>query len=167
MKPRAPEGPYACLARLMAEIGQNAAGDPQQGIAAAARFEGMAESVLYKQLDPDQPGELPWSRICRLTQQFGAAAAAEHLAGLAGGVFLPMPRDDTPSRWADLTANAGEDFARAMADIVRALSPTGDGAAAVTQAEARRILEDIEQVLRVVVELRGLAFLHANGVAPE
>jgi hypothetical protein len=167
MKPRLAEGPHAALARFLREIAELRGEDAGQGVRIAAEFEGIDPGTLYKQLDPDQAGDVSFPRVCRLTQHFGATAAAEHLAALAGGVFLPVPQGGGPSPWGELTASAGEDFARAMGDIVRALSPQSEGAAGVTQAEGRAILEKVDQAIRDMVRLRGLAQLAAEGVAPE
>ena len=147
MKPRRPGSPHDALAQLMAQIGAAAQGD---GVQIAADFEGKTKFTFYKLLDPDQDGELSFVRVARLTEHFGATAAAEHLAGLCGCVLVRPPASVPGTR--DLLASTG-----------RALKETGDVIAAVTgalgdericAADRMRILAEIDQAMAQLAALK-------------
>ena len=91
MKPRAANGPHAALADLMTQIAASQGEEPAVGVKLAADFEGISIFTFYKMLDPDQQAEFSYTRVARLTAAFRAPAAAEHLAQLAGGMFVPLP----------------------------------------------------------------------------
>jgi hypothetical protein len=112
---------------------------------------GVKQSTAYAYADPQSKKEMSFAKVAALTTP-ETPACAEYLAALAGGVFLPMPRVDTPI--GALTAEAIRRQGRAAADLVDALA---DGR--VTQAEAAAALPDLDSALRA------LALLHSTVAA--
>lgn len=126
-------------------------GSPSEGAQVAAAFLNIARSTLYRQLDPDQPGEFAFAHACQLAQQFGCTEAAAHLALCAGGVFVPMPDGD--GRVAELTAESMQEMGEAAAAIFAAHAPGSDGGVSTTPAEARKMLPQVRDVLFAVAAL--------------
>lgn len=148
IRPRLPGSPFAAIARFVEACG---------GVEAVATFANRAPSTVYKWTDPEQSEGLPFAIAAQLSDHFRAGALADHLSIRAGGVFLPLPEAGGAGRWGEVSAIASEEFAEVLAGILRALSPRGDGGSAVTQAEARQLLGEIDDVLAVLGQLRGLA----------
>lgn len=107
---------------------------------------GVGESQVYAYADPESPEQISFARVAALTDE-QTPAAAEYLTGLAGGVFLPIPRSDTPI--GALTAEAIRKQSQAAADLVDALA---DGR--ITRAEAIAALPELEAALRAWAQLR-------------
>lgn len=153
VRPREPGAPHDATVRLIEQCG---------GVERVAAFVGRRASSVYRYTDPDQSDGMPFAMVGQLTEHFGAAAAVEHLAMRAGGVFLPVPVEGGPPRWGALTAETARHFAQVMADIAEALSPGGEGAARVTPGEARGMVPDIDHAIRDLCELRALALAAAG-----
>lgn len=85
-KRHAPGSVYKALDSLMKEIGAKIGAN---GYETAADFENVTHFTLYKQVDPDNPAEMSFARVARLTAHFGATAALEYLADQAGCIVLP------------------------------------------------------------------------------
>lgn len=83
------EGTHEVLAKLVAQVGEKAAGDDRLGTSEVASFLSITPGTLYKLLDPDQNGDLSYARVRLLTEHFGVTAAAEDMARAAGGQFDP------------------------------------------------------------------------------
>jgi hypothetical protein len=154
MKPRPLGSAPEALTRLFAEIAQIEGYEPTAGAKLAANFLGVSDSLIRKASDPDQPEDLGFRRVAMLTERFAARAAAEHLALCAGGIFLPLPAGDGQGRWHDLGAIASEEFSQVIAALFRATSNTGPGGADITPAERRKLVAEIDDVIRVMVEMR-------------
>lgn len=116
------------------------------GVKMAADFEGVRAGTLYKMIDPDQGGEMQYRRVARLTEHFQAAAAAEHLARLAGGRFVPVPQAAALPNdirvMCELTASSAD----AIGTFARA---HGDGT--WTRDELRHVRGELEELLTTVL----------------
>ena len=91
-------GPYQALSQMIAQVGKKEGEDEDLGIPIVAAFLGITSSTLYKLLDPDQGGDISFTRVCQITERYGVTAAADHLAGCAGLVATQdEPSSDTDS----------------------------------------------------------------------
>lgn len=144
---------HEALDRMFDGIGRGHGpnGSPSEGQQLAAAFLNIARSTLYRQLDPDQPGEFAFSHACQLAQRFGCPEAAAHLALCAGGVFIPMPDDGDPV--AVLTAEAMQEMGEAIAHLFASTNPGSEGGVSVTAMEARAALPLVRDVLVAVSNL--------------
>ncbi|HEX2892277.1 phage regulatory CII family protein [Vineibacter terrae] len=130
----------AAIARLFSQVG---------GVKRVeVRLPHVRKTQLYGYTDPGDDAEIRFADVAALTQQ-NCDAAAEFLAHLAGGVFLPLPAggDDEVSR---LTGQVARESGEAIAALLDAMS---DGK--ITPAEARRVLGEIDDLMRVLAHLRG------------
>jgi len=148
MKPRRPEGPHEALALMMDQIGETA-GNPEAGVTMAATFEGVSRFTLYKELDPDQPAELAFARVARLTAHFCVPAAAAHLARLCGHLMVPLPPGQGHELLASEMGHVATEIGQVITAIGRALGDDGR----VDQAEARRILKEIREAMQSLAAL--------------
>ncbi len=122
----------------------------------AARLGYRGTSQLYAMADASDPAEISFAQVVQLTGP-DAPAAAEYLAQIAGGVFLPLPAPTSPI--AALTATAMREAGEAAADLVEALS---DG---LTAAEAAKALTDIDNAVRAWSQLRSRVADEARDLA--
>ncbi len=139
VKPCDPELPKAAVRRLFNENG---------GIKRTAVKLGLSETQTYAVSDPGTPDELSFARVAALTSH-EAPAAAEYLAGLAGGVFLPVPCAEGDAQ--ALTADSVRQHGEAIAMIVDALATDG-----IDFDEAIKALPEIDDALRALCGLRSL-----------
>jgi len=152
MKPRPAGSAHDALVRLLAEVAERSGRDCEAGPKIAADFLDVSLSLVHRATDPDQREDLGFRRVARLTEHFGATAAAEFLARLAGGVFLPLPPADTPPRWAELEAEAAEDFGKAVAELIRA----GAGVDHLAPGDRQRIARELLEAIHAMTGLLGL-----------
>lgn len=153
MKPRVPGSATDTVVKLTNQIGEIVEGD---GVKAIADFENLHTGTVRKWMDPLESSDVSYARIARFTQHFGATAAAEHLAILAGGTFMPAVRAED-ARFSELTGAALEHLAQASREIIEAHSVKSDGGAAFTRREAEHLLEPLQQLLSDVSNLIALA----------
>lgn len=144
VKPRAAGSARDALVRLLQEVANHAGRDPEAGPKIAADFLDRSLSLVHRATDPDCREDLGFRQVCKLSERYGASAAAEHLARLAGGLYLPLPAPGTPGRWAELEAEAAEDFGHAVADLIRAGAEGENLAACDRDRIARELLETIK-----------------------
>ena len=102
-------------------------------------------STVYAYADPGVDKDITYPQVAALTGP-DAPACAEHLALLAGGVFVPVAPRQEPL--ASLTADTMKESTEACAALVRA---TVDGA--LTAAGARAALPELEEMIRAAVQL--------------
>lgn len=153
MKPRAPGSATDTVVKLVNQIGVLVEGD---GVKAVADFENLHPGTVRKWMDPLENSDVSYSRVARLTQHFGATAAAEHLASLAGGTFVPEVAADD-ARFSELTGAALDHLAQATREIIEAHSQKSDGGAAFTSREALHVLDPLLSLSRDVANLIALA----------
>lgn len=155
-KPRAPGSAHDALVRMMVEIGE-AAGRPGEGMKVAADFEDRSINTLYHELDPATPSQIAYARVARLVDRFKVAAPAHHMAGLAGGIFVPTPGEaDRSAAWRELAAETAEEVGILTAESIRAV------AAGLTPQQAKELLPDLYDIVRHVSGMIGLAQAAAN-----
>ncbi|SON55509.1 hypothetical protein HDIA_1968 [Hartmannibacter diazotrophicus] len=153
VKPRAAGSAHAAIAALLAQCG---------GVERAADVVGRRPSTVYGWSDPDAPGAASFHQIALLSELGPSTACAEYLAMRAGGLFLPLPAPDAAEEVADLSAEAAEEFGKAMADLVRAVSPRGEAGAAISPKEAAQILADLDPLMRTLGHIRARALAAAE-----
>ncbi len=139
VKPRAVGTPKAAVSQLVEQAG---------GIPHVMVKLGIGQSDAYAWTDPQSPKEMSFARVAALTSP-DCTAGVEYLAQLAGGLFLPMPRADTPI--GRLTAEAMRRHGTAAARLIEALADQK-----LTPAEAAQALPEL------AAALRALALLHST-----
>lgn len=144
MKPRAYGTPKAAVARLFEEAG---------GAPAVMEILELSRTRVYAFADPNDDAELSFARVAKLTQATGATATAEHLAALAGGVFLPVA-PASESDWHVMAGQASRKNARTISTLLEALSPEDDTPGVVTDDEARDLLKLVDEQLSVLALAR-------------
>ncbi len=139
VKPRIVGTPKAAVCALIDQAG---------GIPRVMVKLGIGQSDAYAWTDPQSPKEMSFARVAALTAP-ECTAGAEYLVQLAGGIFLPMPRHDTPI--GRLTAEAMRRHGTAAARLIEALADQK-----LTPAEAAQALPELAGALRA------LALLHST-----
>ena len=137
--PCPPEEPKAAIRRLF---------DQNGGVDRVAIKLGLQPPYVYSISHPGTKDELTFARTAALTSR-DAPAAAEYLAALAGGVFLPVPCAEGDAQ--ALTADSVRQHGEAMALLVAALASDG-----IDASEATRTLPEIDEALRALCGLRSL-----------
>lgn len=144
VKPRAYETPKAAVARLFeAAGGANAVMETLQ----------LSRTRVYAFADPADEAEISFARVCALTDAKKATPAAEHLAALAGGLFLPL-NAASEADWHAMAGTASQRNAQTIATLLEALSPKDDTPNEVTPKEARRLIELVDEELAVLALAR-------------
>lgn len=145
-KPIDADLPKAAVRRLFDQVG---------GIKrVAARLGYRSESQVYAMADGNDPAEITFAQVVQLTGS-DTPAGAEHLALVAGGVFLPMPTATTPI--GALTGNAMLESGQAAADLIEKLS------GGLTPDEAAKSLPEIDDAVRAWTQLRSKVAAIAKG----
>jgi len=140
VKPCDPELPKAAVRRLV---------DQNGGIKRVAVKLGLGPTQTYAVTDPTAPDELSFARVAALTSN-EAPAAAEYLALLAGGVFLPVGCV-AAADVRGLTAESAREHGEAIGALIAVLA---DGL--ISPSEARRALVEVDDSLRTLCGLRAL-----------
>ena len=131
--------PKEVVARVFEEVG---------GIPKVMELLDLSRTRVYALADPDSTNEISYARVAKLTES-GSQAAAQHLAALAGGIFLPIDKADD-SDWLNLAGEASKRNARNIAAIMDSLSETERSPGEVDQQEAREILKILDEQLGVL-----------------
>lgn len=137
--PCPPEVPKAAVRRLV---------DQNGGVDRVAIKLGLQSPYIYSITHPLAKDELSFARVAALTSH-EAPAAAEYLAGLAGGAFLPVPCAEGDAQ--ALTAESVRQHGEAIAMVVVALATDG-----IDLEEAAKALPEIDDALRALCGLRSL-----------
>lgn len=148
-KPR----PYATtkdvIARLVGESG---------GVKRVSFTLDRSETQVYAYTDPQEQHQANYDQVRRLTSP-DATAAAEDLAALAGGIFVPGGAASRQSLH-DLGAAASEEFGKAAAALFRALSDNR-----ITHDERPSVRKGLDDVLVVLVATRNRLMADDGGDA--
>lgn len=144
VKPRPYGTPKAAVAKLIEAAG---------GAGAAMDILELSRTRVYAFTDPNDESEISFARVCKLTEASGARPGAEHLAALAGGLFLPLDAAEG-SDWHTMAGSASRRNARTISAILDALSPEDDTPGEITPAEARELLEAVDEQLAVLAMAR-------------
>jgi hypothetical protein len=121
--------------------------DEAGGVKRAAFLLGRAVSRVYELCDPAREDQMSFEAVRKLTEFTGATAAAEDLAALAGGVFMPIEIDD--GDLSRLAADKAHEHGRVTTQLFVAM---GDGK--VTPEEARDLLKQVDSEMRALMTLR-------------
>ena len=132
-KPREPGTTKAAVSALYDQAG---------GIPKVAFLIGRSESVAHSYSDPEESTEISFDFVRRITLATGATAAAEDLAALIGGVFLPCRGDG--ETFAVLAAKSAKEWGEFTAML---LTATASGTLAQCEPTIRRELDDVIRVL--------------------
>lgn len=131
-----PGTPKDAIKRLFAQKG---------GIKEVEVLLSLKHAVVYGYADHGSDDEITFKRVAALTDPVGTAGA-EYLAQRAGGVFVPLPRRDTPI--GALTAEAVRTHGTAAAQLVDALRDSR-----LSQDEAAAAVPDLEAALTAMATL--------------
>lgn len=121
--------------------------DEAGGVKRAAFLLERAVSRVYELCDPACPDQMSYDFVRKLSEFCGSTAAAEDLAALAGGVFMPIAIDD--GDLPHIAADKAHEHGRVTTQLFVAM---GDGK--VTPDEARELLKQIDGELRALMTLR-------------
>jgi hypothetical protein len=121
--------------------------DEAGGVKRAAFLLGRAVSRVYELCDPAREDQMSFEAVRKLTEFTGATAAAEDLAALAGGVFMPIEIDD--GDLSRLAADKAHEHGRVTTQLFVAL---GDGN--ISPDEARDLLKQVDVELRALMAMR-------------
>jgi hypothetical protein len=144
VKPRAYGTPKAAVAKLFEEAG---------GANVVMDVLSLSRTRVYAFTDPADEAEISFARVCALTEAKQATPAAEHLAALAGGLFLPL-KSASDADWHTMAGAAGRRSAETIAKLLEALSPQDDTPNEVTPKEARALIELVDEELAVLALAR-------------
>ena len=149
--------PKEVVARVFEEVG---------GIPRVMELLDLSRTRVYALADPDSTNEISYTRVATLTEA-GATAAAQHLAALAGGIFLPIDKADD-ANWLTLAGEASRRNARNIAALMESLSETEKSPGRIDQDEARDILRVLDEQLGVLAVQRAkLAAIAAGEIDPD
>jgi hypothetical protein len=115
----------------------------------------LSRTRCYALADPDDPAEISYERVALLTRA-GATAAAEHLARLAGGTFLPVSTNDTSGDWHQLAAAAARQSAELTAAMLASIGPSGRTPGRVDPGEARELLVHVDGLMALLARQHAL-----------
>lgn len=135
--------PKEVVARLFEEVG---------GIPKVMELLDLSRTRVYALADPDSTNEISYTRVATLTEA-GARAAAQHLAALAGGIFLPIEKAGD-ANWLHLAGEASRRNARNISALMESLSETERSPGRIDQDEAREILKVLDEQLAVLAVQR-------------
>tara|TARA_R110000744_G_scaffold220833_3_gene339682 strand:+ start:8289 stop:8810 length:522 start_codon:yes stop_codon:yes gene_type:complete len=148
--------PKEVVARVFEEVG---------GIPEVMNLLELSRTRVYALADPDSSNEISYARIARLTES-GATAAAQHLAALAGGIFVPVDKA-ADANWLSLAGDASRGNARNIAALMDSLGETERSPGVVDQQEAREILKLLDEQLGVLALQRAKLTAIAAGEVPD
>jgi hypothetical protein len=144
IKPRPYGTPKAAVAKLFEAAG---------GAPAVMETLALSRTRVYAFTDPQDDSEISFARVCALTEATRSTPAAEHLAALAGGLYLPLT-SAADADWHAMAGAASRGNAQTIATLLEALSPEDDTPGEITPEEARRLLELVDEELAVLALAR-------------
>jgi hypothetical protein len=140
------------------EVVTRAFGAVEGGVPTVMALLDLGKSTVYGYTDPlAQRSDMTLDQARRITQVLRVAVFAEDLAALAGGAFLPPPSEDGKTL-AGLTALAQKEMGELVGRLLHALEN-----GVVDGAERRALREELDELLRPLLEVRGL--LNDGGAA--
>ncbi len=140
MKRRHYGTPKEVVARLFEQAG---------GVPKVMEHLDLSRTRVYAMADPDDDSEISFARVARLTEEAQATAAAEHLALLAHGVFLPVG-DAEPADWHGIASQSSRSNARTIGTLLDALSADNPTPGEVDAQEARRLIELVDKQIALL-----------------
>ena len=83
----------------------------------------------------------------------GGVAAAQHLAALAGGTFVPMVDEHLEDTdWHSLAADAVRKSATLPAELVESIGPGSPSPGELDESEARALLAHVDALMSILAE---------------
>lgn len=147
--------PKEVVARMFEEVG---------GIPEVMNLLELSRTRVYALADPDSSNDISYARIATLTEA-GATAAAQHLAALAGGIFIPIDKAED-ANWLSLAGEASRRNARNISALMESLGETERSPGVVDQQEAREILKLLDEQLGTLALQRAKLAAIASGEVP-
>lgn len=144
IKPRAYGTPKAAVGKLFEAVG---------GAEAVMELLDLSRTRVYAFTDPSDDAEISFARVCRLTEAQNASPGAEHLAALAGGLFMPLTHDDE-TEWHAMAGAASRRNARTISTLLEALSPANETPGEIDAKEARELLKLVDEQLALLAMAR-------------
>lgn len=111
----------------------------------------LSRTRCYALADPDDPAEISYSRVVALSTA-GGTAAAEHLARVAGGTFLPVHPDESQADWHSLAAEAARQSAGLTATMLESMGPSGRSPGEIDKKEARELLSHVDGLMAILAQ---------------
>lgn len=142
-KDRAYGSSESVISRLFKECG---------GVPKVMETLALSRTRCYALADPDDPAKISYERAAKLTETYGASAAAEHMAALAGGTFLPIAADDNEADWHALAAQAARRSAALTATLLESIGPEGRSPGTIDSTEARALLAEVDGLMTVLAK---------------
>ena len=143
-KPRDYENVKAVVSRLFEQSG---------GAKSVMEMLDLSSTRVYAFTDPDSKNDLSYARVAKLTQETGARAAAEHLAGLASGAFLPI-EIDSDHDWYGIAGQASRSNAQTLSALIESLIELSETPGEVSATEARVLLELVDRQMALLALTR-------------
>lgn len=117
----------------------------------------IGRTRAYDFTDPNGDAELSFERVEEITRATGATIAAEHLAHLAGGVYLPINSLDASGEevdWHSLAARASLKNAANISAIMEFLGPESPTPGEIDPKEAHELIKKVDRHFSVLAHQR-------------
>lgn len=137
------------VAELVAEVG---------GQSRAADICGVSQTMLSRYMsDMEDFADvtIPVGRLRLLEMAARKPVVISFLAAELNCVLLQMPEPVDKGQLASRASKVGSTFGPLFEDVSIALSPMGDGGAAVTRKEAGCLVADLDALIQAAMEMRG------------
>ncbi|WP_321389398.1 hypothetical protein [Emcibacter sp.] len=114
------------------------------GISSVMEILSLGRTRTYDFTDPNKEVEISFARVETLTRETDATIAAEHLAHMAGGVFLPIDTLEEEVDWHDIAGRASQKNADNIRGILESLSPNSKSPGRICADEARDLIKRVD-----------------------
>jgi hypothetical protein len=121
--------------------------DQAGGVKKVAHALDRSQSQTVAYTDPSLSDEITYAQIRRLTELTGVVVAAEDLAALAGGAFLPVPPEG--QGFDLLVSRSAKEWGEFIANVLKCRA---DGK--LDDAECRGLLKELDILIRTLVAVR-------------
>ncbi len=115
----------------------------------------LSRTRVYALSDPNDPAQISFDRVAKLTASKKATAAAEHLCALAGGTFLPVEVSEGEC-WFDSAGETAKKSSALVAELLDAISPSSKSPGEIDPGEARTLLNQVDELMRLLATQRAL-----------
>lgn len=136
------------------------------GVPAVMELLGLSRTRVYAFADPNEQSQISYDRVVTVTRETGATAAAEQLAHLAGGVFLPVEPSETDPDWHQIAARASTRSADSISNLMRSLSPESATPGEITAEEAHVLIEKVDRQFKILALKRQMLVEIVNSDGP-
>ncbi|MFC7049280.1 hypothetical protein [Emcibacter nanhaiensis] len=130
---------YGSTKAVVSELFRQAGGIPR-----VMEHLGIGRTRAYDFTDPNKEVEISFARVEHLTRETEATIAAEHLAHMAGGVFLPIDTLEEEVDWHDIAGRASQKNAENISGILESLSPNSKSPGRICADEARELIKRVD-----------------------